>query len=252
MTDGRAVVTGASSGIGLAVALELARRGMDVVGSARRADPFADIDIDAVAGTLRSYRADLTDPRAVRDLFDYAQAEGGPVDTVVHSVGHEYPITMLAESDRSAVPAAIGALVTSPALVLSEALARFDDASGGRVLLVSSGAAFRALPGRTLYSMAKAAVNQLVRSAAAEVVARPNVAVTAILPGRVDTPMQRRLVAVAQDADPSYGLALFQSMEGVSQAADVARAVAALIGREPSQLNGHIFRYASGGWTVVE
>src|SRR5688500_11706611 len=130
MTGGRAIVTGASSGIGMAVALELARRGMDVVGSARRADPFADIDIGEVTGTLHSYRADLTDPLAVRDLFDYAQAKSGPIDTVVHSVGHEYPITMLADSDRSAVPGAIGALVTSPTLVLSEALARFDSARG--------------------------------------------------------------------------------------------------------------------------
>jgi NAD(P)-dependent dehydrogenase (short-subunit alcohol dehydrogenase family) len=100
--------------------------------------------------------------------------------------------------------------------------------------------------------MAKAAVNQLARSAAAEVAARPNVAVTAILPGRVDTPMQRRLVAVARDADPSFGLADFQSMEGVSRATDVARAVGDLLAREPSELNGHIFRYASSGWTAVE
>lgn len=159
---------------------------------------------------------------------------------------------MLADSDRSAVPGAIMALVTSPTLVLSEALARFDGARGGRVILVSSGAAFRTLPGRTLYSMAKAAVNQLVRSASVEVAARPNVAVAAILPGRVDTPMQRRLVAAAQDADPSFGLADFRSMEGVSQATDVARAVGDLLNREPSELNGHIFRYASGGWTAVE
>ncbi len=252
MTDRRAIVTGASSGIGKAIALELTRKGMDVVASARRAASLDEATSSEGAGRLHRYQADLTDPSAVRDLFEYAREEIGPVDTVIHSVGHEYPIALLAQSDRTAVPGAIAALITSPALVLAEALAQFEDGRGGRVILVSSGAAFRALPGRALYSMAKAAVNQLVRSAAAEVAARPTVAVSAILPGRVDTPMQRRLVETAMTADVTLGLSEFRSMDGVSQAEDVAAAVGDLVDREPSALNGHIFRYAAGGWSIVE
>lgn len=247
-----AVVAGASSGIGYAVARELAGRGMDVVTSARRAEPLLDLARPRAVGSIEPFPADLTDPAQVGALFQHARSVNGSIDTVIHSVGHEYPVALLADSDPAAIPAAISALITSPALVLREALASLDPDRPGRVILVSSGAAFRALPGRALYGAAKAAVNQLVRSAATEAAARSQLAVAAILPGRVDTPMQRRLVTMARDADPSLGLSEFRSMEGVSKPEDVARAVGDLLDREPSELNGRIFRYAAGNWTVVE
>ena len=245
-----AVVTGASSGIGRAVALELARAGYRVVASARRADALEALAAEDVgSGQIVGHPADLTDPGQVAGLFEAATAGSGSVDVVVHSVGHDYAVASMWEQSAEAVAAAVGALVTSPALVLREALATMRE-HGGKVLLVSSGAAAGLTPGRALYSAAKLAVNRLVESVAAEVDAAdgPPLAVAALLPGRVDTPMQRRLVEAAQTAPSAYRLSRFTTMDGVFSAEDVGRGVRELLDRPVPDLHGQILRYTSDGW----
>jgi 3-oxoacyl-[acyl-carrier protein] reductase len=240
-----AIVTGASSGIGAAIAATFARHGVQVVGCARRAT----IDGGTIPG-LQMVSHDLTDATQVEALFDEARRVLGDIDTVVHSVGHEYPIALLADADLRAIPRAIDALVTSPALVVSAALRNVAEGRPSRIFVVSSGAALRPLPGRSVYSAAKACVNQLVRSAASEV-GTGDIAVTAIMPGRVDTPMQRRLVETAQTADASLGLEEFRSLDGVSQPLDVAAAVWDLAMRPTVDLNGAILRYRDGEFRPI-
>jgi NAD(P)-dependent dehydrogenase (short-subunit alcohol dehydrogenase family) len=251
---GCAVVTGASSGIGRAIAVELAHHGVDVVASARRAPALEELVAQAssAGGQVVAHPADLTDAEAVTGLFAAAASRFGHVGIVVHSVGHDYRVGPLWEMSPHEVQDVVAAMVTSPALVLREALHNMR-AAGGLVLLVSSGAAYRTTPGRCLYSAAKAAVNQLVLSAALEVEAGegPDLAVVAVLPGRVDTPMQRRLVDAAQTAPASFRLSGFTSMAGVSTAEDVGRAVVQLTQRPPAELNGAVLRLTSGGWEAA-
>jgi hypothetical protein len=70
----------------------------------------------------------------------------------------------------------------------------------------------------------------------------------AILPGRVDTPMQRRLVEAARAAPQAYRLSRFTSMRGVSMPGDVSRAMLVLLHRPVHEFNGQILRHTSGGW----
>jgi NAD(P)-dependent dehydrogenase (short-subunit alcohol dehydrogenase family) len=251
---GSAVVTGASSGIGRAVAVELARAGFRVVASARRVGALEALVAEDVGdGQIVGHSADLTEPGQVAGLFASAEAVAGNVDVVVHSVGHDHGVAPLWEESPEAVSAAVAALVTSPALVLREALATMQT-HGGKVLLVSSGAASGVTPGRALYSAAKLAVNRLVESVAIEVDAAdgPPIAVAAILPGRVDTPMQRRLVEAARAAPAAYRLSRFTSMSGVFEPEDVGRAVRDLLHRPVHELNGRILRHTSGGWVAAQ
>jgi benzil reductase ((S)-benzoin forming) len=245
MTIRNAIVTGATSGIGAAIAAELVARGVAVVGSGRRS-----VDPAALPTGLTIVRRDLTQPDAVDSLFSEAVEILGSVDTVIHSVGHEYPIALLADADLRSIPGAVSALVASPAMVLAAAIRTVSREGPSRILLVSSGAALRPLPARSLYSAAKAAVNQLVRSAAVEVADSP-VAVAAIMPGRVDTPMQRRLVLAAQDAPDSLHLQDFRSMDGVSPPAVVAAAVWQALQQPTDELNGAILRYRDGSFKPV-
>lgn len=246
MTVRHALVTGATSGIGRAIAMHLAERGVAVVGSGRRR-----MDAAGLPQGLTILQRDLTRPHDVASLFEEASAILGPIDTVVHSVGHEYPISLLADADLATIPDALTALVASPAMVLAAALRTVPRDEPSRILLVSSGAALRPLPGRTLYGASKAAVNQLVRSVSVEVGDRP-VAVAAIMPGRVDTPMQRRLVRAAQDAPDELRLQEFRSMDGVSAPSTVAAAVWEVLQRPVDQLNGAILRFRDGAFRPVE
>lgn len=247
---GCAVVTGASSGIGAATAISLARSGVSVVAAARTATSLA--DREAAVGTeleLDLIDADMTDPAEVDRVFDAAEELRGPVRWVVHSVGYEYEVSWFSEVQPASILRAVASLVTSPALVLHRAIRSMELSGGGVVGLVSSGAAGKTTPGRALYSPAKAALNQLVATTAAECSARSReVGVLAISPGRVDTPAQRRLVEAARTAPAAFQLESFKDTVAVVDAATVGNAITQLIRRPAGEVNGGLFRYGAEGW----
>jgi short-subunit dehydrogenase len=172
-----AVVTGASSGIGRAVAVELARRGVPVGAVARRADRLADLRRTA-AGRIETEVADVTDrpalAAAVRRLADRL----GPIDLLVANAG-------VAGGEVEAVMRVnfLGVVHAIDA-VLPTMLAR----GRGHLVGVSSLAAYKGLPGSAAYSASKAAVNAYLEGLRIEL--RPRgVAVTCVCPGFVRTEM---------------------------------------------------------------
>lgn len=244
-----AVVTGASSGIGAATALALARSGIPVVAAARSATSLVEREAATEqAADLDPVDADMTDPTEIDRVFACAEGKG-PIRIVIHSVGHRYDVGWFTDTDPSSILDATASLVSSPALVLHRALRSMERTGGGVIGLVSSGAAHKPTPGRALYGPAKAAVDRLVVSVAEECAARGHdIGVFGISPGRVDTPAQRRLIDSAQTAPAAFMLEGFRSTAGVAHAGEVGEAIAELARRKPVELNGGIFRFRPDGW----
>ena len=175
----RALVTGASSGIGAAIAARLLADGWDVTGLSR----------SAPAPGIRHRPADLSDPAATRA----ALAGIGPFDAMIHAAG----IMRVGRHDAMNLEdgAAMWRLHVQVAAELLQALApQMPD--GGRIVLVGSRIAAGAA-GRSLYAASKAALVGLARSVAAELAPR-RITVNVVAPGATDTPMLRDPARVAE------------------------------------------------------
>ncbi len=247
--SGCAIVTGASSGIGAATAVSLVSRGIEVLAVSRQPEQILELPLSRHSrGRLHPIAADLTDASAVDRVFSQAEASMGAVGYVVHSVGHDYVVDWYENATAESIEAAIGALITSPALVLNRALRSMQPA-GGRIGLITSGAANKPTPGRALYSASKIGMNRLIESVALECRADGSERIVfGISPGRVDTPMQQRLIKSSNDAPSAFGLESFLDTSNVAAAQDVGDAIAALMLSRKPELSGKIVRYPFDGW----
>ena len=182
--DGRvALVTGASRGIGRAIATALAAEGARVAVAARSAGGVASV-AEAIGG--RGYVFDSANLEQVDPLVDAVEAELGPIDVYVANTGgpprHDDPLAIPA----SEWEAAHRALVVSPMLVLARLVPGMRERGFGRVLAVSSSSAREPLPGLQLSN-----ANRPGLLAAMKLLARENAAhgvtFNAVLPGRIGT-----------------------------------------------------------------
>lgn len=249
MSRGCAIVAGGSSGIGAATVWALAARNIDVIAVSRSPGRLLEVDQSRKARrVIHPLAADMTSEGEIDRVFTHAESIYGPVRFVIHSVGHAYQVGWYREASAQAITETLSALVSSPALVLNRALKSLQS-TGGSIGIISSGAANKPTPGRALYSSSKIAVNRLVESVAEECAAYdPLTAVFGISPGRVDTPMQRRLIRTAQNAPAAFRLEAFRSTDNVAKAVPVGVAIASLLMSPPTELNGSIFRYSGTGW----
>lgn len=173
-----ALVTGGSSGIGLAVGRGLVERGYDVVLNARREGPLSEA---AEAIGARVAVGDCADPDDASSVVDAA----GPVDLLVHAAGMMAG-TFVRKESVATFDAVLGANLRSAFLVANAALPTMSE--GGRIVFLSSSSAHRPQPGKAVYSASKAGLNAFAFALAAEV-ERDGIAVHVITPGPVATPM---------------------------------------------------------------
>ena len=181
--QGYALVTGASSGIGAAIAREYARRGKPLVLSARRVDR-----LNALARELGEYvpceviAADLADPTAPQRLFAQSQARGLFVDTLVNNAGYGVPGRFLSKNWRTHAEF-LQVLMVSVAQLTHLYLPAMEAAGRGRILNVASLAGLvPASAGHTLYGATKAWLIRFSECLAMESAPR-GVHVTALCPG---------------------------------------------------------------------
>jgi len=158
--QGVAVVTGASRGLGAAIALRLAADGWAVAVNYRTGRAAAESVVDAVrasGGVAEAFGADVLDEHAVTDLFREVKAALGPVTAVIANATGPQPSAGLDELTWQAHLDQLTFFVKSPTLLVQAALPSMRAAGRGRVILIGSDLADRAIPGASAYVAAKSA-----------------------------------------------------------------------------------------------
>ena len=181
----RALVTGASSGIGLATALALAAAGAEVHGAARRVDLME----RAARGRFAAHRADVTVPGEMAALAAEVSA-AGPLDVAVFNAGTNVPERRLRQLTPESWDLLLATNLSSAFYGLRAVLPALRR-PGGLALFVSSVSAAWPDASGPAYQAAKAGVLAMVRAAALEELGG-GVRFSAILPGAVDTPIMDR------------------------------------------------------------
>ena len=187
--DGKvALVTGASSGLGLRFAKVLAKAGASVALAARRTDRLAGIEreIEAEGGKAISLKLDVTSARSVVDAFEATEGALGPVDILINNAGMNIEARAVdlpeTEYDRMMDTNVKGAF-----LMAQQAAKRMIARKApGRIVNIASIGAFTVLPGLAVYCMSKAAIAMMTRALAREWATR-QINVTGICPGYIET-----------------------------------------------------------------
>lgn len=190
-----AIITGATSGIGRALAFELARRGYALGLCARRGEVLTEIrrEIESETSGARIETAvlDVNDTAAVLEAIPELAARFGKVDLLIANAGiggERFAGRDGFETDAQIVRTnLLGAMATVDAGVKL-----FRASGGGHIVGVSSVAAYRGLPGHGAYSASKAGLNAYLEAVRAEV-QNANIVVTTLAPGYIDTPLNRHM-----------------------------------------------------------
>lgn len=187
-----AIVTGASSGIGLAIAKELAGEGANVVLAARRIEKLQDLENEinqSESAKALAIQTDVTNTEDVRQLIQKAQETFGQVDILVNNAGQMLASTIrsgeVEEWDRM-----IDVNIKGVLYGINAALPSMLEQMSGHIINIASVSGLEVTKMSTVYSATKFAVRAISAGLEKEL-ARTGVRVTNISPGMVDTPLSR-------------------------------------------------------------
>ncbi|MCY1165371.1 3-oxoacyl-[acyl-carrier-protein] reductase FabG [compost metagenome] len=238
-----ALVTGASRGIGAAIARRLANDGYKVVVNyAGKADEARAVvqSIESAGGQAIAVQADVADAAAVRSLFDQAVQAFGRVDVLVNNAGIMPPtLPHLADTDDATFDRLFAVNVKGTFNTLREAATRL--AQGGRIVNFSTSVIGLALPGYAVYAATKSAVETFTNIMARELRGK-NITVNAIAPG----PTATALFLDGKTPEVIERMSRMAPLERLGTPEDIAGAVAFLVSDNAAWVNGQTLR-ANGG-----
>jgi len=235
------IVTGASRGIGAAVAERLAQDGFTVVinysGDVKSAEALAR-KIEGKGGRALTARTDVSDPNAVRGMFDAAEAAFGGVDVLVNNAGI-MKLAKIADSDDALFDQHVAINLKGSFNAMREAAKRLRD--GGRIVNFSTSVVGTRLETYGVYTATKAAVETMTAILAKELRGR-SITVNAVAPGPVAT----ELFLNGKSPELIDRFASMNPLERLGTPEDIASAVAFLVGSDGGWINGQVLR-ANGG-----
>lgn len=236
-----AIVTGASRGIGAAVAERLATDGFTVVinyaGSQAEAEALTN-KIETAGGRALSAKADVSDAAAVRRMFDAADAAFGGVDVLVNNAG-VMQLSSIADTDDAAFDRMIAINLKGTFNGMREAARRLRN--GGRIINFSTSVVGTKLENYSVYAATKAAVETMTAILAKEMRGR-DITVNAVAPG----PTATDLFLNGKSPELIERLAKMAPLERLAQPDDIAGVVSFLAGPDGSWINAQVLR-ANGG-----
>ena len=236
-----AIVTGASKGIGAAIAKRLAANGIAVIVNYAHGREAADTvvgEIQRTGGKAIAVQADIGDPTAMPALFDAAEKAFGGVDILVNNAGI-MKLAPLADFDDAVFDSQIAINLGGVFRGMREAARRMRN--GGRIVSFSSSVVGLYQPGYAIYAATKAAVEAMTHILAKELGQR-GITVNAVAPGPVATEL-------FLDGKTDTQVAAIEKMNPfgrLGQPEDIARVVAFLASPDSGWVNGQVIR-ANGG-----
>ncbi len=236
-----ALVTGASRGIGAAIAERLAKDGFTVVinysGNAEPAEELARA-IEQAGGQALTAKADVSSTEAVRGLFDAAETAFGGIDVLVNNAGI-MALSPIGDADDASFDRQIGVNLKGTFNTMREAAKRLRN--GGRIINFSTSVVGLKLETYGIYAATKAAVETMTAIMAKEMRGR-DITVNAVAPGPVATD----LFLNGKSEELIARMAKMNPMERLGAPEDIASVVSLLASADGGWINGQTLR-ANGG-----
>jgi len=236
-----AIVTGASRGIGAAIAQRLAADGLAVIvnyaGSAAAAQEVV-AQIEQAGGKALAVQGDVSNTAAVRAMFDTAETTYGGIDVLVNNAGIMMT-TSIADTDDDTFDRQLAINLKGSFNTMREAAKRLRN--GGRIINFSSSVVGMLQPGYGIYAATKAGVEAMTSVLAKELRGR-NITVNAVAPG----PTATDLFLNGKPQELVERLSKMAPLERLGQPQDIAAGVAFLAGSDGGWINGQTLR-ANGG-----